>query len=83
MCNTRNKSIMKNNKSGITGIVWHKRDNKWLSQIMVFGKQLHLGYFDNIIDAVKARWNAEVKYNFPNCNTTSSAYMYLKEHGVI
>lgn len=82
-CNTRNKSLMKNNKSGITGIGWHKRDKKWWSQIMVFGKQIHLGYFDNIVDAAKSRWNAEVKYGFPNCNTTSSAYNYLKEYGAI
>lgn len=80
-CNVRNSNISKKNKIGITGVGWHKRDNKWVAQIMIFKKQIFIGYFDNILDAAKARWQAEVKYGFPNCNTTSSAYMYLKENG--
>lgn len=81
-CNSRNCNIAKNNKSGITGVSWHKKKNKWQSQINI-PKPINIGVFDSFIDAVKARWEAEVKYNFPNCNTTSSAYNYLKEHGVL
>ena len=30
-CNMRNKSIYKNNKSGIAGVIWHKRQwNNWI-----------------------------------------------------
>lgn len=82
-CNARNSNIPKNNKSGVVGVCWHKLNNKWISSIMVFGRTVHLGYFDNIIEAAKARWEAELKYGFPNCNTTSSAYNYLKERGAI
>lgn len=82
-CNMRNRLVLKNNKSGVAGVCWHKRDKKWISSIMVFGRTIHLGYFDNIIEAAKARWQAEVEHKFPNCNTTSSAYNYLKEHGAI
>ena len=81
-CNMRNKSIMKNNKSGVIGINWNKESKKWMARIRT-PKTVYLGLFENIIDAAKARWEAEVKYNFPNCNTTSSAYNYLKEHGAI
>lgn len=81
-CNMRNCNIAKNNKSGITGIYWDKRSNKWRSRI-TNPKRIHLGLFDNLIDAVKARWEGEVKHGYPNCNTTSSAYMYLKENGYI
>ena len=82
-CNMRNQKININNKSGVSGVSWYKRGKKWQSSIGIPKKQIHLGFFDNLIDAVKARWNAELKYNFPNCNTTSSAYNYLKERGAI
>ena len=82
-CNRRNCNIYKANKSGVTGVCWYKRDKKWEVSIRNFGKKIFCGYFENIIDAAKARWEAEVKYNFPNCNTTSSAYNYLKDHGAI
>lgn len=81
-CNSRNCNISKINKSGITGVSWYKRSNKWRSEINI-PKKIRLGYFDNIIDAVRARWEAEIKYNFPNCNTISSAYVYLKENSAI
>ena len=32
----------------------------------------------NFTNAVQARWEAEIFYNFPNCNTTSTAYLYLQ-----
>lgn len=81
-CNMRNCKISKINTSGITGVSWHKGRKKWQSQIRI-PKPIYLGLFDNLIDAAKARWEAEVKYNFPNCNTTSAAYVYLKEKGAI
>lgn len=41
--------------------------------------------FLNIVSiaAARARWQAEVKYGFPGCNTTSTAYQYLLEKGLI
>lgn len=80
LCNMRNCNISKINKSGITGVSWRNDRKKWRSFIGV-GKMINLGIFDTLIDAARARWDAEIKYNFPNCNTTSSAYMYLKENG--
>ncbi len=82
-CSVRNRGEFKNNKSGVTGVCWGKNANKWYSQIKVNYKLIYLGYFENINDAVLTRWNAEVKYNFSNCNSTSSAYNYLKERNLI
>ena len=78
-CNNRNLSIRKDNRSGITGICWNRRKNKWHARITYNLKVFHLGYFSYLINAAKARWNAEKRFNFPKCNTTSSAYLYLKE----
>jgi hypothetical protein len=77
-CNARNQSVRKNNKSGVTGVCWIKRSCKWQSQIRADRKTKYLGEFKTLKEAVQARWNAEIKYGYPNCNTTSSAYLYLQ-----
>ena len=75
LCNTRNRKIHCNNTSGITGVHWSKKDNTWIALIGV----KYLGCFNNLIDAVKARWEAEKKYDWSDCNTTSSAFNFLQE----
>lgn len=81
-CNLRNRGIQKNNSSGITGVYWYKRESKWRSEIVVCGERLLLGFFETKKEAVQARWNAEKEHGFPNCNSTSPAYLYLKERGL-
>lgn len=83
LCNMRNRKVGKNNTSGVSGITWSSQYKKWKSQIIHDNKVIFLGYFVDIIDAVKVRWEAEKKYDFLDCCTTSSAYLYLKEHGVL
>lgn len=60
--NAQNRSLFKNNTSGITGVGWHKNTNNWRARITVNNKQICLGYFDNKEDAIKARLRAEQKY---------------------
>lgn len=62
--NGRNVSKSRSNTSGIVGVYWKKREQKWLAQIKVNQKCLHIGYFDNFDDAVVARKAAEVKHGF-------------------
>lgn len=65
--NTRNACRRKDNKSGVTGVVWHKAANKWLAQIRVLGQNIYLGLFIDLEEAVSTRRTAEVKYGFhPN-----------------
>lgn len=60
--NGMNKQILEHNTSGVTGVRWHKTNAKWISNITVNKKLIHLGYFDNFEDAVEARKQAEEKY---------------------
>ena len=78
-CNTINSTMRSDNTTGITGVYWYKKDKRWVSIIGIDGKNKYIGSFTDIKDAVLARWKAEVKHAFPNCNTTSAAYLYLKE----
>lgn len=78
-CNARNSNKRSDNTSGITGVTWHKTAQKWQARIEISGKGFSLGLFQSKHDAAKARWQAEIKHGFPSCNTTSTAYIYLKE----
>lgn len=62
--NGQNRSKQSNNKSGFTGVSWHKSMGKWIVHIKANGKILHLGYFKNKDKAIKKRKEAEIKYGF-------------------
>lgn len=62
--NQRNRTINKNNTSGITGVYWTKNTNNWFAAIGLNGKLKHLGYFTNKEDAIVARKAAEIKYEY-------------------
>lgn len=51
--------ISKANKSGIKGVHWDKKRNKWAAQITFKGKNHYLGRYDNKEDAREAREKAE------------------------
>ena len=51
--------LISTNTSGYNGVYWNKRTNKWIAQIGFKGKKYHLGSFNKVEDAVKARKNAE------------------------
>ena len=53
---------MKNNTSGITGVSWDKRLQKWSVRLQVNGERIILGNYVNKNDAIKARLEAEKKY---------------------
>ena len=59
--NMKNRSIKKYSVSGFTGVTWHKKSSKWQAQIKVNGRNIHLGFFTDINEAVKARIMAELE----------------------
>jgi len=65
--NQRNVSISKNNKSGVLGISWLSRRQKWLATIGIGYKTVFLGEHLELIDAITTRKAAELTYKFhPN-----------------
>lgn len=68
--NLRGVSIMENrrnsnksNTSGFVGVKWHSRDRKWQAEINLNNRKIHLGYFDDFEEAVRARKLAKIKYH--------------------
>jgi len=60
----RNKRISSRNKSGFTGVYWHKGKQRWTAYIRVDGVLKALGTFLNKEDAIEARRNAETDLNW-------------------
>lgn len=62
--NQKNTSIGKNNNSGIIGVSYNKARNKWTASIGINGKSIQTGRFKYFIQAVAARFDAEIKNGF-------------------
>jgi hypothetical protein len=91
-CNLRDVSQSENMKnramapitslSGITGVRHTRRSKKWVAKIYPNNQYIYIGSFSTKKAAVEARWLAEIKYNYPNCFTMSSAYLFLKQNSL-
>ena len=60
--NQMNKGIRSDNTSKYIGVNYRKDRKKWRAYITVNNKQISLGNYDDIEDAIVARRNAEDKY---------------------
>lgn len=60
--NIRNSTISKNNTSGITGVYFDCKSNKWISQITIDYKTKTLGTFIDKHDAITTRLMAEKEF---------------------
>lgn len=52
--NAVNKTKQSNNTSGVTGVYFESRTNKWRGEVLLSGKKHRLGRFSNIHEAEKA-----------------------------
>jgi hypothetical protein len=57
--------IPKNNKSGVKGVSWNTRRQKWEAKIMFQGKRYNLGAFDSVEEAANVRKEAEERLFHP------------------
>lgn len=55
----KNKNIYTTNTSGVRGVYWFKRDQKWSARITFQGKTYFLGYYESLEDAKEVRREAE------------------------
>ena len=75
---SQNQGLRSNNTSGYRGVCWDKRIGKWWARIQVDGKRMHLGHYDDPIDAALAYDAAAIEYfgefavlNFPQAKVAS------------
>lgn len=79
-CNSRNCGTPKDNTSGVKGVSWCIRGQKWRAHVSVSGKYRSLGYYESFDNAVCARLAAEQALNWEGCDSSSPAYKYVMEN---
>jgi len=76
-CQMRNCKPQRNNSSGVKGVSWHKRGEKWQAHINLDHKMRSLGLFADLLDAAYARLAAEQCLGFQDCDLVSSAKQFI------
>lgn len=76
--NSINRPIQSNNRSGITGVRFDKRRDKWVAEIKSNGKYVYLGVYNNKLEAAKKRRKAEIEYGHCTYNFKTSAAEYIE-----
>lgn len=56
------KKYRANNPSGCPGVRWAEKNKRWMASLYRNGQNVYLGSFRNLDDAIKARKEAEKKY---------------------
>jgi hypothetical protein len=60
--NGMNKTVQRNNKSGVVGVSWHEKCKSWTVRIVINGKATYLGLYKNFDEAVAVRKRFEEIY---------------------
>ena len=60
--NAMNRKVREDNKSGVTGVYYDKRKDKWYGYLDVNGERVFAQYFNDKDDAIRARLKAEKQY---------------------
>ena len=79
-CNMRNIGNRVDNKSGIKGVGWGKRNRKWRATMKIMGSTKNLGRYSCFVDAVAARLAGEQCLNWKECDGSSPAYQYMQKY---
>ena len=62
--NQKNRSLDTRNKSGVTGVYWCKKDERWRAQMRVNKIPIYLGNFTDKFEAICARKSANNKHGY-------------------
>lgn len=79
--NSHNTPPTKRNTSGHKNVFWVKGRGKWRVALRCNGKHIHVGYFDDFLEACKAEELAENKYygEYSYYNSLESYNKWMKE----
>lgn len=80
--NQCNQPLQSNNKSGVTGVRFHESRKKYIARIKFYGKEIHLGYYNELITAIQARdVGAKLLFGeFAVLNDVPDAPRHIKEY---
>lgn len=79
-CNIRNSPNRVTNTSGVKGVCWCKKMNKWKARITVNYVETHLGCSEDFMEMVCLRLAAEQTLSWEGCDSRSPAYQYVQTY---
>lgn len=85
-CNARNTTTQLRSTSGIKGVVWSNKENRWRAHIRSTVTKSGLSQLCSTADLAEAacyRLAAEQCLDWHTCDANSSAYQYLKQEGIL
>ena len=71
--NLKNKGVVTSN-TGVMGVYWNKKTNRFTANITVNGKTMYIGTFTDLEPAARARKGAERFYGFHENHGSNSTY---------
>ncbi len=81
--NCRNTKLSKANTSGVKGVCWSKRKNKWRTYICVNSKQTHINSFEDFDAAVLARYEKENELGWHKADKMTPAKQHCIDNNLI
>ena len=79
-CNIRNTGNFSNNTSGVKGVSFVNRENRWVAYIDIYRKRKTLGRYKSFDNAVCSRLAMEQCLGWEGCDSSSPAYKYVQEN---
>ena len=76
---SRNTRIHKSNKSGYRGVCYNKGNNKYVAQITINNKNIHLGYFQTTVEGAIAYNNYIIENNLEGFILNEISEEYLEK----
>lgn len=58
----QNRGVQSNSKTRQSGVIWSDKLSKFRARIQVKGKEIYLGVFTSMDEAIEERKKAEIKY---------------------
>lgn len=79
-CNVRNSKLNKINESGVNGVSWNKKLNKWKSIVGINYNTKYLGIHIDFTEAVAHRLAVEQCLDWNGCDSCSTAFLHMKKY---
>ena len=73
-----NRAVQSNNKSGINGVYWNKREKQWHARLKYLNQKIHLGLFDTLEQAARVAHHCRVIRSEITCSDTPMDYATMK-----
>jgi hypothetical protein len=77
-CNMINSNIQCNNTSGVPGVS-SCGDGRWRAQIRMNGVQIHIGVFNDLLEAALARLTVEIECLDNSCDLVNATVIAIKK----